>query len=473
MHIHELLDRFELLYAEEKPILADLRRAVLDDDLSSIFRVADAIAIEKDNIDNLRKATMEKNLHSIFRVIELFDTPPFGLSDSDLVNFRKAVTEKNHRAIFRVFTQCGITDELEDLRKAMTEKNLNAVFRIFEQYKDADIDDIRKTILEENLHALFRLLEHYELDVPLEDLRKAIVEENLHSIFRVIEMYQEKELIPLSVPIEDLRKSIVEENLYSIFRILPRVDSENRQMISLRKIVVINGDDDERIRLKNTFDLIGLFVDSVLLDTLRRVISTFPEANIKDAYSQGQILSKKWLIKELKNLPIDLGTVFLCAGWYGTLGLMLFESGMKVTKIRSFDLDDDVWPIAETINRPMVMSEWQFKAQTEDINNINYKDGHTYQTYRRDGEGRELYDKPDTVINTSCEHIENFREWYDKIGKGTLVILQTNNYHEIEDHVNCVDNIEQFKEMAPMTDCMYEGELNLDKYNRFMLIGYR
>ena len=52
MHTHELLDRFEFLYADEKPVLADLRRAIIDDDLSSIFRVADAIAIKKENIDN-------------------------------------------------------------------------------------------------------------------------------------------------------------------------------------------------------------------------------------------------------------------------------------------------------------------------------------------------------------------------------------------------------------------------------------
>ena len=299
MHTHELLDRFELLYADEKPVLADLRRAIIDDDLSSIFKVADAVAIQKGNIDDLRKGVMEKNLHSIFRIFDIFDPPGFGLNDTDITNFRKAITEKNHRAIFRVFTQCGITNELEDLRKAMTEKNLNAVFRIFEQYKDADIDDIRKTVLEENLHALFRLLEHYELDVPLEDLRKAIVEENIHAIFRVIEVYQEKELIPLSMPLDDLRKAIVEENIHAIFRVLPRIDSENRTLPLVRRFVINKGEDgDEYLRLKELFGLIGLFHQPILLDTLWRVINTYPDANIKDAYSRGQILSKKWLIKE-------------------------------------------------------------------------------------------------------------------------------------------------------------------------------
>ena len=75
MHTHELLDRFELLYADEEPILADLRRAIIDDDLSSIFRVADEVAIQHENINDFRKAVMEKNLHSIFRVFNIFDQP--------------------------------------------------------------------------------------------------------------------------------------------------------------------------------------------------------------------------------------------------------------------------------------------------------------------------------------------------------------------------------------------------------------
>ena len=219
--------------------------------------------------------------------------------------------------------------------------------------------------------------------------------------------------------------------------------------------------------------LINLFHQPVLTDTLWRVFNEYPDANIRDAYSRGQILSKKWLVKELEILPVDLGTIFLCAGWYGSLSLMLFESGLPLTKIRSFDIDEDAWQVAETINRPMVMTDWLFKAQTADIHDINYTDGHTYDTYRRDGKVRELYDQPNTVINTSCEHIENFREWYDKIAKGTLVILQTNDSPNETDHVNIVRSIDEFKAMAPMTDCMYHGVLNLEKYNRLMVIGYR
>jgi len=163
----------------------------------------------------------------------------------------------------------------------------------------------------------------------------------------------------------------------------------------------------------------------------------------------------------------------LCAGWYGSLALLLFESGLEVEKIRSFDKDAECHKIADTINRPYVMSEWKFKAQTADIHEINYTDGHEYITLKSNGEGQKLYDKPDTVINTSSEHIENFKEWYTSIAPGTLVILQTNDYFEIADHINCVKNIDAFKDMAPMSNILFEGTLNLEFYNRYMLIGYR
>ena len=39
-----------------------------------------------------------------------------------------------------------------------------------------------------------------------------------------------------------------------------------------------------------------------------------------------------------------------------------------------------------------------------------------------------MSDVPNTIINTSCEHIVNFDEWYRKIPAGKLVILQSNDY---------------------------------------------
>ena len=555
METHEILDRYELLYSETTPVLSDIRRVVIDEDLSSIFRIATSISEQDELVDEFRKAVMEKNPHAISRIFAQFATGNdlhaqliedmrkavveenhrsifrvFEYAGISIDDLRKAMTEKNHRSLFRVFDNYAPSEKLNDLRKAITEKNHYSIFRVLEGYgetglddlrkiagedlnlhalfrllpgfiKVAPLEDLRKAIVEDNLHSLFRLIENEET-LPVEDLRKAIVEDNLyslfrlvenasadanekdlvivelidnvrrgtleknlHAVFRVVEHFQEKEFLPLSMPVEDLRKSIIEENIYSIFRVLARLDAENRQMNALRQAVV-----NKEIRA-----LVGLFIENppALFDTLPRVIKTFPNLDFRDAFSRGQISSKKWLVDELVKLDINLGTVFLCAGWYGSLALLLFESGLEVEKIRSFDKDEGCYKIADTINRPYVMAEWQFKAQTEDIHLINYRDGHTYDTIKSNGEAQELYDRPTTIVNTSCEHLTSFVLWYNLIPKGALVVLQTNDYFEIDDHINCVNDIDEFKKIAPLDNILYEGVLNLEKYNRFMLIGYR
>ena len=247
---------------------------------------------------------------------------------------------------------------------------------------------------------------------------------------------------------------------------------------------------------------------------------------IGDVLSQGQIKSKQWLLKKLKG--IDLGIVFICAGWYGTLATMMFEDeNIYVDKIRSFDIDDSCWKIAEDLNELWKADSWTFKATTLDIvsfftdgfysdkdsvtetkvttetivhnkitnlnntwqtnkiikdpiiktNNpvkhIDKNKTYHYYTINVKGEPKLCQEVPDTIINTSCEHIEKFTEWFNAIPIDKLVALQTNNYFELSEHVNCVRDINQFKQQAPLSNIIYEGELELEKYTRYMLIGYK
>lgn len=211
-----------------------------------------------------------------------------------------------------------------------------------------------------------------------------------------------------------------------------------------------------------------LYPNSVI-PQLKRTLDNFSYSKdpMQDAFSLGQLKSKLWLIE---NLPDNLGTVFICAGWYGTLAALMFERArLKFDKIRSFDIDNSCASIAETMNRPWVSNGWQFKASTFDILEMNFPT--TYTTYRANGTSLQLTEMPDTIINTSCEHIENFESWYRRIPTGKLVILQSNNFFEIEEHVNCSEDINQFSETAPMASCLFLGELPLEKYSRFMKIG--
>ena len=65
------------------------------------------------------------------------------------------------------------------------------------------------------------------------------------------------------------------------------------------------------------------------------------------------------------------------------------------------------------------------KAITEDIKNINYF-GHEWQMWSNKNNrlSNPISDNPDTIINTRCEHIENFAEWYDKILHETSYITK-------------------------------------------------
>ena len=250
---------------------------------------------------------------------------------------------------------------------------------------------------------------------------------------------------------------MVDKNLSSIFNLL--------DLIEHKKLIL----DDNRFCLHRILE--SYVPESSLLKALKFIEQQqIPFQH--DCLSRGQLKSKQWIIDNLTALDIDLGCVFLCAGWYATLSAMMLESGLKISKIRSFDIDPSCERLAETFNRQWVVDDWIFKSVTKDIMDINYKI-EEYTVKKHDGSTETLWDVPDTVINTSCEHIDRFSEWYSKIPEGVLLILQTNNYTDIEDHVNCSHSLEDFTEQTPMQECLYEGELDLGQYKRFMRIGYK
>lgn len=211
--------------------------------------------------------------------------------------------------------------------------------------------------------------------------------------------------------------------------------------------------------------------NSDFFDNFGQVLNKYPSIDMRDLFSKGQMESKRWLVNELEKINKPLGTVFLCAGWYGSLATFLFETKLEIEKIRSFDIDKHCAAIAETFNRTKTMDNWKFKASTLDISKLDYPA--TYSTFRSDGSSLELTEMPNTIINTSCEHIENFDVWFNNIPAGTFVILQSNDYFKLPEHVNCCVDLEDFSKMTPMHKVYYQGELQLSKYTRYMRIGVK
>jgi len=74
------------------------------------------------------------------------------------------------------------------------------------------------------------------------------------------------------------------------------------------------------------------------------------------------------------------------------------------------------------------------------------------------------------IINTSCEHMRSMKEL--KLDTKSYFAYQSNNMTNIEGHINCVNNIEEFKNELPNNaKVLIEDEIKDDRGTRFLLIG--
>ena len=169
-----------------------------------------------------------------------------------------------------------------------------------------------------------------------------------------------------------------------------------------------------------------------------------------DAFWSGQLKSKEWLITNLRNNVKQFVTIDIHGGWVGVLASMIFQSDVPVINIRSIDIDPRCEPIAINMNK-IEETVGKFRAVTADMCAI-----------RSDA---------DVIINTSCEHItqDQYDLWLSGIPHSSLLVLQSNNY-DIPEHVRIATTLEEFKSQCNI-DVLWEGELQLPLYTRWMIIG--
>jgi len=132
---------------------------------------------------------------------------------------------------------------------------------------------------------------------------------------------------------------------------------------------------------------------------------------------------------------------------------MLFNSDIGIKHIISIDIDPACKQIASTINKRQEM-EGMFEAVTGDMCSYEYTTN------------------PYFVINTSCEHItqEQYMQWLDNVPSSAKIILQSNNYFELDEHINCSETLDEFVKKSKL-NVETANELQLAKYKRFMIIG--
>lgn len=175
-----------------------------------------------------------------------------------------------------------------------------------------------------------------------------------------------------------------------------------------------------------------------------------------ESFWKGQVNSKIWLINNLTKvvMPNTSNNIIIHGGWNGVLASLLFNSKIGIKHITSLDIDPTCKETAYTVNKAQEI-EGRFTAVTADMTLYDYT--------------------ADIVINTSCEHLTNsaYRRWLDLVPDTALIVLQSNNYVELEEHINCSADLNDFIKHSGLTDIVFSDTLSLPKYDRYMIIGYK
>tara|TARA_B100001057_G_scaffold321330_1_gene321546 strand:- start:1842 stop:2678 length:837 start_codon:yes stop_codon:yes gene_type:complete len=233
------------------------------------------------------------------------------------------------------------------------------------------------------------------------------------------------------------------------------------------------------IHIKETFDMnefiyhLKKYADNDIVSLIYKYYRLGYESNaLQDAFSRGQVLSKIWLVTELFKIQKKFEMVHVHAGWFGQLRLYLDHMNIRYEKMRIFDIDPVANEVSDKVFNNMHLENYCVKSSIADVNDLStlYRTGFEYPITDSKNEKTEA----DLIINTSAEHFqENWFLKYRQKPQSTdpLFIIQTNNLHSLPEHVNTIHNLEEMYKKYPMSRVEYSGELALQGYTRYMMIG--
>jgi hypothetical protein len=186
-----------------------------------------------------------------------------------------------------------------------------------------------------------------------------------------------------------------------------------------------------------------------------RDLSDSERTRALDAFWDGQLDSKAWLVEQLADVySCARSDVYIFGGWIGTLASMLWqESRLDINNIVSVDIDPWCEQIAKTVNGS---HGERFHAVTADMSTYEY----------------DWNIQPNVVINTSSEHVDQstYDTWYDRIPPQSLVVVQGNDFFSCDEHVRCSRDLEEFEIQNHVVDPLFKGQLKTSMYTRFMCI---
>lgn len=173
---------------------------------------------------------------------------------------------------------------------------------------------------------------------------------------------------------------------------------------------------------------------------------------LEGSFSPDLIASKEWLCKELKKHVKGLPVIYVLGSWYGNIILSL--KNHKIPYKAIFFVETDKNKLNKT-KKIFGTENGKLHFINKDVAKVNYDDA-------------------DIVINTSSNEMS--LQWYKKIKKDTLVVIQGRN--NTKNKVNSETlSLDELDERYPMNHVVYLSEEKYQdpetNYNRFMKIGYK
>ena len=189
---------------------------------------------------------------------------------------------------------------------------------------------------------------------------------------------------------------------------------------------------------------------------------------VEASMTSSQMQSKLWILEELENLDLPFNNAAIIGGWYCHYLCAILFDNLYVKFICNYDIDKDSQTISYKFNR-------------------RYKDAGVYVASCRNlflsgFEDRQLEQGPiDLVINPSAEHMFHMRKifykpYFRKLRKEEnlhpIFLIQSTDEPGYDDHINCVNSIQELKDQVRMKKILFKGEKILHNgMKRFMIIG--
>jgi hypothetical protein len=459
---HEIVDRLTILYGNKHPIVNSLERVVTTEELSSIFVLSSYLLGKqhRETVSALKNLIYERkpedNIFVLFKVIDAIR------DDTEALHALRNIcssSEINVPVLFKVITSISgeneVLNALQNVCKS-SELNIPVLFRVVTAITGEN----------EAINALQNVCDSTNF-----------VKMQTELLFKLIINLDNRDEDVISA-IKNLVSSDAEPDMFLLFKILQAIDTSN-ELIGTLKSATIYKTNILKLAHKLTEEKYTIPVN------MGKMVKRFEGKPLTDSFSRGQLRSKIWVSDTVNDLDIELGDmIYVCAGWYGVLSAILFERN-KVENILSFDSDPTTDNPADTLNKEQTIDGLRFKAIVKDIHSLNYK-GESFEVNHYRYTDQNAYEttqqilpakmKTSCVINTSCEHIEDFDKWWNAIPTGMLVIMQNNDFDDEEGHEhadNTVSSLEEFTKRLNVSETLYQGTLALEEYNRYMIIGYK